>query len=190
MIYALKMSKARPVIALFTIGLIVTFCFNPNFAFAERIGKYRIVINKSKRQLSVFSGPIRIKTFPIALGSSPNGTKIKEGDRKTPEGAYYICGKNRQSKFTLSIAISYPNVVDARRALASKLISKTQYNQIFRANRQHQKPPQHTPLGGDIFIHGGGTATDWTWGCIALEDKDIKWIFREIPVGAKMEIRR
>jgi lipoprotein-anchoring transpeptidase ErfK/SrfK len=49
-------------------------------------------------------------------------------------------------------------------------------------------PPQNTALGGEIYIHGGGTLSDWTGGCVALRDEEMKEIFDSIPVGAKVEI--
>ncbi len=51
-------------------------------------------------------------------------------------------------------------------------------------------PPQKTKLGGEIYIHGGGNSTDWTNGCIALKDKEIKEVFDAIPIGTKVKILR
>jgi len=49
-------------------------------------------------------------------------------------------------------------------------------------------PPQNTKLGGEIYIHGGGAGTDWTQGCVALADDDIKELFDSIPVGTTVRI--
>jgi murein L,D-transpeptidase YafK len=71
--------------------------------------------------------------------------------------------KNPHSKFYLSLGLSYPNTEDAKRGLAKKLISRAQYDQIINAIDRKQIPPQNTKLGGDIYIHGGGSGQDWTW---------------------------
>ena len=49
-------------------------------------------------------------------------------------------------------------------------------------------PPQRTRLGGEIYIHGGGTDGDWTRGCIAMADRDIEEIFEAIAVGTPVRI--
>ena len=38
------------------------------------------------------------------------------------------------------------------------------------------------------MLHGGGTATDWTWGCVALANADIKELFDAIPNGTPVHI--
>ena len=45
-------------------------------------------------------------------------------------------------------------------------------------------------LGGEIFIHGRGSGSDWTWGCIALDDPEMKELFDAIPVGTPVVIAR
>jgi murein L,D-transpeptidase YafK len=148
----------------------------------------RIVIKKEKRRLELFDGEKLIKTYTVALGFAPTGDKEKQGDGKTPEGEFYIFTKNNQSKFYLSLGVSYPNIEDAHRGLEAKTITKNQYAKIVKAFNAKKAPPQNTKLGGDIYIHGGGTGRDWTWGCVALDNKNIKELFDTIPVGASVKI--
>ena len=145
-------------------------------------------INKSKRQIVVFRGDAEIATYKIALGNKPTGAKEKEGDMKTPEGTYHIRVKNPKSHFYLSLQIDYPNESDAADGLDSGRITKSQYKAIAEAIKNGKLPPQKTPLGGEIFIHGGGTARDWTWGCIALENKDVKQLYEDIDLGTRVDI--
>ena len=147
-----------------------------------------LVIYKKQRLLKIFDGDKLIKKYKIVLGSAPRGDKQTEGDGKTPEGTFYVFTKNEQSKFYLSLGISYPNVEDAKRGLQEKIISQKEHDEILKAIAEKQMPPQKTALGGEIYIHGGGTETDWTEGCIALENKQIKEIFEAIPVGTKVKI--
>src|SRR6185369_1786895 len=148
----------------------------------------RIVIAKSKRTLQVFSDNKLVRTYRIALGVSPVEDKIRAGDRRTPEGEFYICQKNPKSKFYLSLGISYPNLKHAERGLRDGLINRRQYEQISGAIKTKRQPPQYTRLGGEIFIHGNGSQSDWTWGCVALDDKDIRELYEAIEVGTPVTI--
>ena len=116
-----------------------------------------------------------IKKYKISLGRNPNGHKEKQGDFKTPEGNYIIDYRNPNSKYYLSLHISYPNEKDKRFALA-----------------------QGVSPGGDIMIHGirNGlgligrlhTLFDWTQGCIAVTNPEIKEIWNAVPKGTKITI--
>ncbi len=146
-----------------------------------------IIISKSNRSLEYKTADVSRK-FRIGLGTAPTGRKEIQGDRRTPEGVYSITHKNPKSQFYLSLGISYPNVDDARAGLAAGLISRDEYSQIENAIGRGKLPPQNTKLGGDIFIHGRGSRSDWTWGCIALEDADMKFLFENVPVGSRVSI--
>ena len=66
--------------------------------------------------------------------------------------------------------------------------SRAQYEAIMRALRAKKGPPQNTPLGGDIYIHGNGAQSDWTWGCVALENQDIRELYDSVNVGTPVKI--
>ena len=68
------------------------------------------------------------------------------------------------------------------------LITRRQHWQIVESIRAGGCPPWNTPLGGEVFIHGSGSATDWIWGCVALDDDDIRELFPRIPVGTPIVI--
>lgn len=148
----------------------------------------RLVVKKSERKLEVFDGEKLLKTYKIALGFAPEGDKEQEGDGKTPLGEFYVFVKNDQSKFYRSLGVSYPSNDDAERGLRENLISKEEHDAIIQAIKDKKMPPQNTKLGGEIYIHGGGVLTDWTWGCMALRDEEIKEIFDAIPTGARITI--
>jgi hypothetical protein len=149
----------------------------------------RLLAEKSRRTLTVFSAGRPVKTYRIALGSEPVRPKEREGDGRTPEGDYYLCMKNSESRYHLSLGLSYPSAVDAERGLAEKLISKRENRAITDAVRHFRKPPWNTKLGGEIMIHGGGTKRDWTEGCLALSDADVDELYPLIPLGTEVEIR-
>ena len=148
----------------------------------------KIVVKKARRQLLLFSGGKMVRTYRIGLGLSPSGDKVRAGDRRTPEGEFYIFTKNDKSAFYLSLGLSYPNAAHAERGLRDGLITRTQYDSITRALRANKAPPQNTHLGGDIYIHGNGAQSDWTWGCVALENEDIRELFDAVSVGTPVKI--
>ena len=136
----------------------------------------RIVVHKQARTMALMRAGQVIKTYKIALGGEPVGPKIRQGDHRTPEGAYMIDSRNAHSQFHRSLHISYPNAVDKERA--RKLGVAT---------------------GGDIYIHGlpngygfigaAHRARDWTDGCIAVTDQEIEEIWRLVDDGTPVEIR-
>jgi len=152
------------------------------------LAKPKIVIKKSQRQLLLFSADKLVRTYRIGLGSSPVGDKVRQGDRRTPEGDFYIFTKNDKSAFYLSLGVSYPNAAHAERGLRDGLITKAQYESIMRALRAKRGPPQNTRLGGDIYIHGNGAQSDWTWGCAALDNEEMLELFKAVSVGTPVRI--
>ena len=160
----------------------------PDATLALPLVNPRIVVTKSKRSLQLYSASTVVRTYRVALGLSPVEDKIRAGDRRTPEGDFYICMKNSHSQFYLSLELSYPNQKHADRGLRDGLITRAQYNQIVSALNRKRVPPQNTRLGGELFIHGNGSQRDWTWGCVALDDKDIRELFDVLPVGTPVTI--
>lgn len=149
----------------------------------------RIVIKKAERTLEVFDGDKFIKAYKMVLGFAPAGDKEVEGDGKTPEGKFYVFTKNTESKFHMSLGVSYPGPEDAKRGLDAKIISQEEYDEIVLAIKEKRMPLQKTKLGGEIYIHGGGTKSDWTEGCVALANEEITELFNAIPLGTEVEIR-
>jgi len=154
-----------------------------------QIRQARILVLKGQRELRVYSADSLLRTYPIALGLNPVPPKARSGDHATPEGPYYVCSKNPRSQFLLALGLSYPGPGDAERGLRARLISRRQYRGILEAARRLSAPPWNTALGGAIFIHGGGSSADWTWGCIALADSDITELYPRIPVGTPVVIQ-
>ena len=149
----------------------------------------RIIVTKSMRKLELISDGVVVRTYHIGLGLNPVDDKKQQGDRCTPEGEFYVFTRNDKSAYYLSLGLSYPNLEDAERGLRDGLISRAQHDAIVTAIKHKKKPPQNTALGGDIYIHGNGASSDWTWGCVALENEDIKELFDAVPVGTAVTIK-
>ena len=153
----------------------------------------RIDVSKSQRSLTVHCVGGGSLTFPIAL-SRERGPKRVAGDERMPEGAYRIAGPPRKSRFHVFIPINYPSRADADRGLKEGLITKEVHAAIAHAQRDGRLPPQDTPLGGLLGIHGegirwrGDLALNWTAGCIAVTDPAISQLSRLARTGTPVQI--
>jgi murein L,D-transpeptidase YafK len=148
----------------------------------------RIIVRKSARKLELYSDSVLLKSYKVGLGLNPVADKEQEGDRCTPEGEFYIFTKNNKSAYYLSLGLSYPNDEDADRGLREGLITKAEYSAIHAAIRKRAMPPQNTKLGGQIYIHGHGAGSDWTWGCVALENEDLRELYDAVSAGTPVSI--
>lgn len=158
------------------------------YVFKKLVTDTWIKVLKDERRLLLMKGDKVQQQYPAALGFNPRDDKIKQGDGCTPEGRFYICQiiekpKPAATYGPVSLRISYPNIEDARRGLKDKLITRAQYLAIVKAIHHGRMPPQNTPLGSSIKIHGGnpGVSHDWTLGCVAMKNSDIKQLFSRIP---------
>lgn len=160
-----------------------------NLSLVKPIKNPSIVVYKKARKLELYSDRKLVRSFRVGLGFSPVADKKREGDGATPEGDFYVFVKNNKSAYYLSLGVSYPNVEDAERGLRDGLITKTEYQSIVDAQRRRASPPQYTKLGGLIYIHGNGSSSDWTLGCVALENEDMKELFDAVTVGTPVTIK-
>jgi murein L,D-transpeptidase YafK len=188
-----KMARKAKILYFLSFSLLFAFFVSISpFAMRKSDKQHRILVKKAERKLYLYRSDNDkerlLKTYKIALGGTPTGTKRQQGDGATPEGDYYITHKNPRSRFYLSLGLSYPNASDANAGMKRGLITKTEYEAIVNAINKKEKPPQNTRLGGDIFIHGGGTGSDWTLGCVALENEEIKELFDMLPVKTPVKI--
>lgn len=148
-----------------------------------------IVVSKHARILTLFSAGEAVRRYPVVLGSAPEGDKEREGDGRTPLGEFYVCTRNEASRHVRALGLSYPSREHADRGLAAGAISRRDHRAIIDALRHYRRPPWHTPLGGEIMLHGGGTGRgDWTQGCVALDDEDALELFERVPLGTPVSI--
>ena len=137
----------------------------------------QIVIEKARRSLALMDGGSVLFTCRIALGRDPLGAKRMQGDGRTPEGQYTICLVKEQGKYGRSLGLSYPNPQDAALAFTEGRIDERTLCNIQAAHAENRRPPWGSPLGGEIYIHEGGSQHDWTQGCIALDEQDMDQLF-------------
>jgi len=136
----------------------------------------RIVVEKSKRTMTLLKQEREVKTYKIALGRNPEGPKVRQGDNRTPEGNYYIDYKVRNSIYHRALHLSYPSPADVERAKSLGVAP-----------------------GGNIMIHGlkqdklwmGDVQYlfNWTNGCIALTNPEIEEVWDLVSTWTLVEIR-
>ncbi|VCU61736.1 ErfK/YbiS/YcfS/YnhG family protein [Tritonibacter mobilis] len=135
-----------------------------------------ILVIKSARALHLLRDGETIRSYDISLGAAPEDHKQSEGDERTPEGRYKIDWRNPNSVAHLSLHISYPNAADQAAAEAAA------------------RDP-----GGNIMIHGlpngwGALGAlhlmrDWTDGCIAVTNAEMREIWSLVPNGTPITIK-
>jgi len=145
--------------------------FASDFPIADRV-----IVEKASRKLYLLKDGKSFRIFDIALSMFPTGSKLKEGDQRTPEGQYMLDTRKTDSDYFLSIHISYPNASDMRQAKAKGV-----------------------DPGGQIMIHGQPNSPtyseayydkeDWTNGCIAVSNSDMIDIWLMTPNQVPIEIR-
>ena len=155
---------------------------------ASAVTNPTLYVIKGERRLLVVDNDVLVRDFRIGLGPRTFGDKRYQGDGRTPEGEFFVCVKNPNSKFYKSLGLSYPAPHHAERALLGGDINLNEYRHIIAANAHKTRPPWNTALGGAIFIHGGGAHEDWTEGCVALYDRAMDELFKIVPVGTPVKI--
>ncbi|EXI81592.1 MAG: L,D-transpeptidase catalytic domain protein [Candidatus Accumulibacter appositus] len=147
--------------------------------------------------LTVMKGDKAEKVFKdISIGRYGTTDAKMEGDHRTPLGRFTIAWIPQKSRYHRFLGLSYPDIDRAERALADGKISEAQWQAISRASASKRRPPQNTPLGGFIGIHGTGAGDlkihqqyNWTNGCIALTNEQIDRLMNWVQVGTPVEIR-
>lgn len=155
-----------------------------------------LMIDAAAQTLFVMQDGVVLERFGnIAIGRNGTSAQRRSGDNTTPLGIFNIAWVNRQSKYKTFFGFDYPTQTHAALALEQQRISSATYDVISKAILKGQLPPQNTPLGGHLGIHGLGRANpkihnslNWTQGCIALTNKQIDALAKWIRVGTRVVV--
>ena len=161
-----------------------------------------ILVDTDKQTLLVLAGterrPGRVlgRFRGVALGRGGAKPDHLRGSDTTPLGSFRVAWINQDSRFVLFFGLDFPTAEHAERAYKQQWIDKATYDEILDALLNDQLPPQDTPLGGAIGIHGVGSGDteihrrfNWTDGCVALTNAQIARLERWIHIGTRVVIR-
>ena len=156
-----------------------------------------IDVDTSKQILMVMQGNrVRIKFVNISIGRFGTTDLRMKNDNKTPLGRFKVGWINEQSRYYRFFGLDFPNRDTANRALDAGKITEDTWLSIINALNSGKSPPQSTPLGGYIGIHGIGRGNpdvhegfNWTNGCVAVTNDQIDLLSQWIKIGMVVEIR-
>jgi murein L,D-transpeptidase YafK len=157
-----------------------------------------ILVDTQALSLTVLSAQNQIlaRFQNISIGAGGASEMHRRGDETTPRGDFHIAWIDRHNRYVTFYGLDYPSEDIARRAYAEGTISRAEHDAIVEALQQHRIPPQNTPLGGRLGIHGIGRgdpgihqAFNWTNGCVALTNQQIRQLSRWVHIGTRVVIR-
>lgn len=149
---------------------------------AEDDNPYYIIVDKSDYELKVFDDEGWFATYPIVFGSKDLSDKMKEGDRKTPNGSFKVIIKKIHPKWGPELLLDYPNDESYQR---------------FNDRKAKGLLPRGAKIGGGIAIHATRPEEEWTidnfynWtdGCVSVKYTEMKDLFSYIPIGTQVTIQ-
>jgi murein L,D-transpeptidase YafK len=143
-----------------------------------------LLIDKSDYELSVYDGDNNwLVTYPCVFGNKDQGDKLEEGDRRTPEGTYHIVIKKTHPKWDKFLGLDYPTAGDIQK---------------FNSRKAKGTIPQDAKIGGSIGIHGTWPHEEyaidlyrnWTEGCISTKNEYMDELYKKVPIGTTVIIRK
>lgn len=143
---------------------------------------YYIIVDKSDYELKVYDAEGWYATYPIVFGSKDLSDKMKEGDKRTPNGSFKIILKKIHPKWGPELLLDYPN---------EESIQK------FNDRKAKGLIPKTAKIGAGIAIHATRPEEEWTidnfynWtdGCVSVKYTEMKDLFSYIPVGTPVTIQ-
>lgn len=139
-----------------------------------------IFVQKGPHRLHLVADSTIVRSYGVAVGYGGMGPKKYEGDGVTPVGVYTITDRIKSPWHTF-LGVSYPNVEDQRQ---------------FAQRRGRGEVPYGRGIGFGIALHGRGAGqqdgehkkSDWTLGCIALDNPEIDEVASVVRRGTRIVI--
>lgn len=144
---------------------------------------YYIIVDKSDYELKVYDDEGWYATYPIVFGSKDLSDKMKEGDKRTPDGSFKVILKKIHPKWGPELLLDYPNDISYQR---------------FKERKAKGLIPKNARIGNGIAIHATRPQEEWTidnfynWtdGCVSVKYTEMKDLFSYIPVGTPVTIQQ
>ena len=143
---------------------------------------YSIVVDKSDYELKVYDDEGWYATYPIVFGSKDLSDKMREGDKRTPNGKFKVILKKIHPKWGPELLLDYPG---------------PEHVQLFQERKQKGLIPKNARIGGGIAIHATRPEEEWTvdnfynWtdGCVSVKYTEMKELYEYIPAGTPVTIQ-
>ncbi len=156
-----------------------------------------LAVDTDHLSLAVMQGEKELEVFEnIAIGSNGPTLTKRRGDSTTPLGEFTITEIRPSHRFELFMALNYPNLDHTERAFQEHRIDKAEYKALKYNLERGAPPPQGTSLGGQLGIHGVGLGdmrvhetVNWTEGCIALTNEQLRDLAKFVAVGTRVVVR-
>ena len=144
---------------------------------------YYIIIDKSDYELKVYDDEGWYATYPIVFGSKDLSDKMKEGDKRTPDGSFKVVLKKIHPQWGPELLLNYPNDMSIQK---------------FNERKSKGILPRNAKIGNGIAIHATRPQEEWTvdnfynWtdGCVSVKYTEMKDLFSYIPVGTPVTIQQ
>ena len=144
---------------------------------------YYIIVDKSEYELYVYDNEGWYATYPIVFGSKDLSDKMREGDKRTPEGNFKVIIKKIHNKWGPELLLDYPNETSVKK---------------FKERKAKGLVPKNAKIGNGIAIHATRPQEEWTvdnfynWtdGCVSVKYTEMKDLYSYIPVGTPVTIRQ
>jgi len=144
---------------------------------------YYIIVDKSDYELYVYDDEGWYATYPIVFGSKDLSDKMREGDKRTPDGNFKVIIKKYHKKWGPELLLDYPNDMSVQK---------------FKERKAKGLLPKNAKIGDGIAIHATRPQEEWTvdsyynWtdGCVSVKYTEMKDLYSYIPVGTPVTIRQ
>lgn len=186
-----------PVVAGKWLGFLQLICGISLLVSTAAVAENRIQVDTQTATLTVLENDQPALVLDgIAIGRFGARQDKVLGDGMTPVGEYRVTSIRKSARFHFFIELDYPSVADANRGLKNGILTQSQAEAIRSAHAKGILPPQNTPLGGHIGLHGIGigdpavhTRYNWTQGCVAVTDAQLNRLLPLMRVGTRVEIK-
>jgi hypothetical protein len=142
--------------------------------WTRQSGRSAILVDKLEHRCYLLADGRVEKSYGANLGRNWPRDKVQAQDASTPEGEYKIKRMFRSATFGWALLLDYPNASDRQR---------------FNSMKKSGAITARAGIGGNIEIHGRGRLnSDWTDGCVSLEDNEMADLYKHAYPGMPVTI--
>jgi hypothetical protein len=148
-----------------------------------------VFIYKERRRLYVVDANVVVRDYPVGLGKQPWGDKEREGDGRTPEGAFMVFTKSSLPDHGLGLKTRDPSPSSGKRLAFSGQAASLGSRHFATTSRLGTGVQERSNWSGHFSIHGGGAQADWTDGSVALYPSDLEELSQIVALGTSVIVR-